>query len=243
NHPHICTIYDTGECAGRPCLTRELIEGRTLKELASRPPPLEGLPRVVRQAARALAAAHAAGVVHRDIGAANVMVRDDGSVKVLDFGLARRLPTFAAQGSPPSGAATAPEIRVGTVLYMSPEQARAEPVGTASDIFALGIVLYELATGRHPFLAASEIGVLHAIVAQEPVPAARVNPEVPATLEALIQRMLAKEARLRPTATEVDAVLTELAETKSGPPAPRSGTQARPTVGREAELAALRAGF
>src|SRR5262249_61095976 len=105
-----------------------------------------------------------------------------------------------AQGSLLSGAATAPEIRVGTVLYMSPEQARAEPVDTASDIFALGIVLYELTTGQHPFIAASELGVLHAIVAADPVRAARLNPGIPAALDELIQRMLAKGPHLRPSA-------------------------------------------
>src|SRR4029077_9251110 len=100
--------------------------------------------------------------------------------------------------------------RVGTPLYMSPEQVRAEPVGAATDIFSLGVVLYELATGRHPFSADSEVGILHAIVAQAPVPPARLNPEVPAPLETLIQHMLAKDSRLRPTALEVEATLTQL---------------------------------
>src|SRR5262249_24102200 len=96
NHPHICTIYDTGECAGRPFLSMELVEGRTLEALIGRRPAVEELARLLGQAARALAAAHAAGVVHRDIKPANLMVRDDGILKVLDFGLARRLPESEA---------------------------------------------------------------------------------------------------------------------------------------------------
>jgi predicted ATPase len=245
NHPHICTIYDCGACGdGRPFLSMELVEGQTLAVLVGRRPPLAEVTRWAGQAARALAAAHAAGVVHRDIKPANLMVRGDGLLKVLDFGLARRLPTGAAKGPTPPGPATDPGTRVGTVLYMSPEQARAEAVGPASDIFSLGLVLYELVTGQHPFLADSGTAVLHAIVTQTPVPPARLNPEVTAPLEALIQRMLAKDLRLRPTAVEVDVALTGLAQTKpSRPDRPLAGPGHRPTVGRRQERAALRAGF
>src|SRR5262249_7133833 len=149
NHPHICTIYDTGESAGRPFISMELVEGRTLEALIGRRLSMEELARLFGQAARALAAAHAAGVVHRDIKPANLMVRDDGILKVLDFGLARQLATGGAQGSVPGGKTTDPGTQVGTPLYMSPEQARAAPVDTATDIFSLGLVLYELATGQH----------------------------------------------------------------------------------------------
>jgi hypothetical protein len=180
NHPHICTIYDSGACGGRPFLSMELVEGRTLAELAGSRPTVDELARLIGQAARALAAAHAAGVVHRDIKPQNLMARADGIVKVLDFGLARRLP--ADELTDPA-AGTDPGTRVGTVRYMSPEQARAEPVGTASDIFSLGIVLYELATGQHPFAAGTEAGILQAIVERDPLPIPRLNPEVPAALD------------------------------------------------------------
>jgi serine/threonine protein kinase/predicted ATPase len=240
NHPHICTIYDSGEAAGRPFISMELVEGRTLDAAEGRRIPLAELPRLMVQVAQALQSAHAAGIVHRDIKPQNLMVRGDGLVKVLDFGLARRVPAAWGAGSA-TGQATDPGTRVGTVLYMSPEQARAEPVGTASDIFSLGLVLYELATGRHPFLAGTEIGVLQAIEAQAPVPPARLNPEVSAPLDALILQMLAKEAALRPTAAEVAAALAELAAPRPALAPSRPGKALR--VGRRDELAALHAGF
>jgi hypothetical protein len=235
NHPHICTIHDTGECGGRPFITMELIEGQTLAALAGRLPPAE-LARLGGQAARALAAAHAAGVVHRDVKPANLMVRGDGLVKVLDFGLAHRLPAEGAAGDSSAPLRTEPGARVGTLLYMSPEQARAQPVGTATDVFSLGVVLYELATGQHPFLADSEVDVLHAIAERAPLPPARLNPEVPAALDALVLRMLAKEAGLRPTAAEVAQALAALSEAGGAPAAgtpPASGTP--PPGGRPRE--------
>jgi predicted ATPase len=244
NHPHICTIYDTGECAGRPFLSMELVEGRTLETMIGRPLAVEEVARLLGQAARALAAAHAAGVVHRDIKPANLMVRDDGFLKVLDFGLARRLPESGVGPSRSTGLSTDPGTRVGTILYMSPEQARAESVDAATDIFSLGLVLYELATGQHPFQADSEIGVLNAIVVQTPVPPSRLNPEVPAPLEALILHMLTKNPRLRPSAMEVETALAQLAEKSSGEPgSPLVAPRSRPTVGRQQEWAALRRGF
>jgi predicted ATPase len=251
NHPHICTIYDTGECGGRPFLSMELVEGQTLAALAGQGLPVGESALLIGQAARALAAAHAAGVVHRDIKPANLMVRRDGIVKVLDFGLARRL-TAGLDGGPAAGGRTTdpgtrttdPGTRVGTPLYMSPEQVRAEVVGAASDVFSLGVVLYELATGRHPFPADSEAGLLHAIVTQEPLPPARLNPEVPAALDALILHMLAKGPRSRPTAAEVDAALAGLPARRSGRPGSSpSRPGRRPTVGRQQEQSALWAGF
>jgi predicted ATPase len=238
NHPNICTIYDTGASAGRPFLSMELIEGRTLADLIVCRPPLEELARLVGQAARALAAAHAAGVVHRDVKPHNLMVRADGLVKVLDFGLAYRFSTEGGEGAVPG---TRSGALVGTVQYMSPEQTRGRPAGAASDVFSLGAALYELATGRLPFPADSVGGVLHAIAAQAPLPPARLNPEVPAALDALILHMLAKAPALRPTALEVEAALAGLAGAAAagrgeGPPRP----PARRTVGRRWQREALR---
>jgi predicted ATPase len=238
NHPNICTIYDTGECAGRPFLSMELIEGRTLEEMIHRRPPAGELARLIGQAARALAAAHAAGVVHRDIKPSNLMVRPDGLVKVLDFGLARRLPADGGEG-PAKG--THPGTRVGTVPYMSPEQARGQPVGTATDVFSLGVALYELATGQLPFPLDSDAGRLPVFVSQPPLSPSRLNPEVPAAMDGLIQHMLAKDPRLRPTAVEVEAALATL--TDKGASRPAGPPPSRPTVGRVQEREVLRAAF
>jgi len=243
NHPHICTIHDIGEYEGQPFFVMEFIEGPTLRKLAARRPSLTQLTHLVGQVAQALAAAHAAGIVHRDIKPENIMVRDDGYAKVVDFGLALPL-TAPSALSADAAAVTDPGILLGTVKYMSPEQARAETAGSASDIFSLGVVLYELATGRHPFAADTKVGVLHAIVAQAPLPPRRLNPEIPAALEGLLLRMLEKDSRLRPSAAEVDAGLSELARLTAGPPV-GVGLLSLPghTVGRQAELAELRAGF
>src|SRR5262249_4600613 len=158
--------------------------------------------------------------------------------------LARQLATGGAQGSVPGGKTTDPGTQVGTPLYMSPEQARAAPVDTATDIFSLGLVLYELATGQHPFRADSEVRVPHAIVTQAPVPPPRLNPEVPTPLEALTQHMLAKDPRLRPTALEVEAALAELTrKIPRGPGSPPAGAGRSPMVGRQQEWTALRTSF
>jgi predicted ATPase len=244
NHPHICTIYDIGESSGRPFLSMELVEGQILEQLVSQRWPPAKLARLLNQAAKALAAAHAAGVIHRDIKPANLMVRDDGIVKVLDFGLARHLPTTGTKDSVPGNKTTDPGAQLGTPLYMSPEQARAVPVDTATDIFSLGLVLYELATGQHPFQADSEVGVLHAIATRAPVPPARLNPEVPAPLEALVLHMLAKDPRHRPTALEVEVALTQLTTSiPRGSGSQPASTGRPPMVGRQDERAALRTTF
>ena len=244
NHPNICTIYDIGESAGRPFFSMELVEGQTLEALVGQPAPVEKLARLLRQAALALAAAHGAGVIHRDIKPANIMLRADGVLKVLDFGLARRLPASSVENAQSTNVGTLLGRMIGTPLYMSPEQVQGEPVDTATDIFSLGVLAYELATGQHPFFADSAIDVLYAIVARAPVPAGSLNFEIPSTFADLIQRMLAKDPLVRPTAAEVEAALTESTATVSvsqlcQPAQPRRAT----IVGREKELAALHAGF
>ncbi len=190
---------------------------------------------------------HAAGITHRDIKPDNIMLRDDGYVKVLDFGVAQ-LACPRARRRAQTLEGTLPGTLLGTVKYMSPEQARGSAVSHASDVFALGIVLYELATGRHPFTADTQVGYLHAITGQVPLPPTSVRPDLPAGLEALILGMLEKEARQRPTAGEVADALQALEPhvTAHTPPVSvRSATPAarRHIVGRERERAELRAAF
>ncbi len=234
NHPHICTVHALSEHDGVPFIVLEFIEGKTLKAHAATKPAIPDACRLVRQAANALAAAHAAGVVHRDIKPENMMVRSDGYVKVLDFGLARRLPTLA----PNVGAAshdTWPGTVVGTVSYMSPEQARGAALDGASDIFSLGIVLYWLVTGEHPFQKGTSFETLHAIANAQPTPVSRLCPNVPAALEGLLEGMLQKDSRLRPTATEVERALTSIIRGVRAAREPSS----RRVVHREQELTAL----
>ena len=244
NHPAVCTLYGIGEDRGRPFLVLEWIEGQTLRALAGPHPDLAQLLPLVWQVATALRAAHAAGIVHRDIKPENLMVRPDGYVKVLDFGLVRLLPAPAGSGTVPGDGITDSGMLLGTARYMSPEQARAEPVDAATDIFSLGLVLYELATGRHPFPAAASLDTMYAIANEPPLPPRRLNPEIPEALEVLLLQMLEKDSGRRPTAAEVAEVLGEL--TVGGGARPAAGeasTVTRPTVGRDRERASLWAGF
>ncbi len=234
NHPHICTVHALDEHLGHPFIVMEYIDGRTLQASARHMDVNEAV-RLIGQAAQALAAAHAAGVVHRDIKPENIMTRADGYVKVLDFGLARRLPAFA----PTASGDTDPGTMLGTVAYMSPEQARGESASQPSDIFALGIVLYELVTGQHPFEAAATFAILQAIETAQPVTPSRLNPEIPASLSGLIEALLHKDPALRPTAAEVAAALGNVAAS----PAVARPTRDRPHVRREREMATLRTAF
>ncbi|HEY6306174.1 MAG TPA: protein kinase [Candidatus Angelobacter sp.] len=244
NHPNIVTIHEIGEIGTNRFIVMEFIMGCTLRNMIGQGADLELLARIGEQVAKALAVAHAAGIVHRDIKPDNIMVRDDGYVKLLDFGLARLVPT----GFSPTLATAANNTEVGTILgtvpYMSPEQARGEEANSATDIFSLGIVLYELSTGQHPFPADSQIGVLHAILSQTPLPPSRLNTDVPAVLDALILRLLEKDPRLRPTAPEVESALRGLAGPHVGSERSRGVIPVkRHTVGRKRELAELRAAF
>jgi eukaryotic-like serine/threonine-protein kinase len=209
NHPNIVAVYDTGVTEAGRFVVMELVAGRTLRALARERLSLESLVELGRQVAQALAVAHAAGIVHRDIKPDNIMVRDDGYAKVLDFGIARLFPAGVAHLADQTSLHTRPGTLLGTPQYMSPEQARGEAVSSATDIFSLGIVFYELATGEHPFKADSQIGVLHGIISDPPLSPGRVNPRIPAALEALILQMLEKEPHLRPAAAKVEAALAE----------------------------------
>jgi predicted ATPase len=242
NHPNIVTIYDIGACDAGRFLVMELVEGRTLREILADGPALTSIAPVGGQIAKALAVAHGAGIIHRDIKPANIIVRKDGYVKVLDFGLARLVHESEA---PRSLDVTNPGQILGTVAYMSPEQARGEHLGAPSDVFSLGIIFYEMATGKHPFQSGSMVGTLHAIHSQTPVSPSALNPHVSQPLEALILTMLHKDASLRPTAAEVDAALISGASpgnTASEPGAKRLHNlplQRTPLIGRRAERSAL----
>ena len=243
NHPNIVTIYETGVAGGDRYVAMELVEGQTLRALAQGGLPVSRAIGIGRQIAEALAVAHAAQIVHRDIKPENVMVRPDGYVKLLDFGLARLQPDAIAAGH--TTAATEAGLILGTIGYMAPEQARGEKVQPEADIFALGVLLYELVTGRHPFTAASALGTLHALMWETPEPPSLLNPELPRPVDQLILEALQKDPRLRPGATDVMyrltlvhdasivAALDEL-PTPSGNAGP-----ARTIVGRDQELAAL----
>ncbi len=247
NHPNIVTIYDIGEAEAGRFIVMELVTGRTLRTMAAERVALDSLIAWGGQIAKALHAAHTAGITHRDIKPDNIMLRDDGYVKVLDFGLARLMP--AATTDPEAAMLafnTTPGMLLGTVAYMSPEQARGETVTHATDIFTLGIVFYELATGQHPFKAEATVGYLHAITLQTPPPPSRFIPDIPAALDALILRMLEKDASQRPTAREVDQALNELSGQRGSGRLQRTAAKPaseRHTVGRKKERAELRSGY
>lgn len=241
NHPNIVTIHELGEVGAERYIVMELVEGRTLRALIDEGLSLDALAQLGSQMAKALGAAHAAGITHRDIKPENIMVRDDGYVKVLDFGLARLVPT----GMDREAATlqyTQPGTLLGSTRYMSPEQARGESVSHPSDVFSLGMIFYEVATGRHPFATDSILGTLNAITSQVPVTPSRLNPEIHSAIEILILQMLQKDARLRPSAAEVEIALAEIggqrrsAESPSAVLRPRT----RHTVGREKAHAELR---
>ncbi len=247
NHPNICTIYDIDEHEGQPFIVMELIEGQTVRHLISQSPSPVRIAQVGGQVARALGAAHTAGIIHRDIKPENLMVRGDGYVKVLDFGLARLVSSsaeLAKEITNNSSFETTPGTLLGTIRYMSPEQVRGKTVEAHTDIFSLGVVLYELAVGRHPFEADSQVGVLHAILSQVPLTLSHLHPGIPSSLATLISAMLEKEAPLRPSAAEVERALAEISAGVSEADAFRVALPpCRHTVGREKQRAELRAAF
>ncbi len=213
NHPNIITIYDIGETGGAPYLAAEYIEGQTLRARlqAGRMPLKEALP-IVEQIAAALAAAHQAGIAHRDIKPENIMLRPDGYVKVLDFGLAKLLePARTGAASVSSMAETQPGLVLGTVNYMSPEQALGEKVDARTDIWSLGVVFYEMLASQHPFKCATQDSTFDAITKLAPAPLADSVADLPAGCEEVIKRALEKERELRfPTASAMGAELKRL---------------------------------
>src|ERR1700691_1831605 len=205
NHPNICTIYAVEKDGDRTFIAMELLQGETLdRRLNAGPLPLDRLVDSCIQLAEALDAAHAKGIIHRDIKPANIFVTQRGQVKVLDFGLAKLLrPEMemetigATQDSPAPANLTSPGATVGTISYMSPEQARGEDLDPRTDLFSLGVVIYQMASGRLPFSGATSAVVFHAILELDPVPALQLNSALPPKLEEIIEKALEKDRDLR----------------------------------------------
>jgi len=194
SHPGILSIHDFGKADGHTYAVMELLEGETLRQrLESSPLPARRAIDIAAQIARALAAAHGKGIVHRDIKPGNVMVTEDGHVKVLDFGLARQ---FRLPGSNQMGieGSTVPGRPLGTANYMAPERILQLPLDPRSDLFSLGVILYEMATGRLPFAGASPSDTVTNVLDREPEPLTTLAPDRPITLEHVVTRLLAKRA-------------------------------------------------
>ncbi len=197
NHPNIVTIYDIEEAEGSTFIAMELVEGKPLdRVLADGQLTIAKALDLGGQIASALEAAHAGGIVHRDIKPANIIVTPDGRVKVLDFGLAKLFERAPAQETM-TAYATRPGLVMGTPAYMSPEQAEGRPVDARSDIFSLGAVLYEMLAGRRPFAGNSDLGVITSILRDQPPPVRTLRPDVPASVQAIVDRCLAKDPSAR----------------------------------------------
>src|SRR5271155_3572453 len=242
NHPNICTIYDVGQESGQAFIAMEFLDGTTLKHM------IEGHPlKTVQllelgiQISDALDAAHAGGIVHRDIKPANIFITQRGQAKVLDFGLAKLTPqaadvdgSAATVGAPTAVSAdqlTTPGTAMGTIGYMSPEQARGEALDRRTDLFSFGVVLYEMATGRQPFSGATSAVVFEAILNRVPLPPVQLNPGLPPQFEVILSKALEKDRDLRcQSAAEIRADLKRLKRDSDASRAAAKSSAAVPIV-------------
>jgi serine/threonine protein kinase/tetratricopeptide (TPR) repeat protein len=213
NHPNIVTIHDIGNVEGTPFIVMELVEGQSLRALMSQGPlPVRTTLKLAAQAADGLAKAHSVGLVHRDLKPENLMVTADGFLKILDFGLAKLFPqSLSSESAQTMEAATHPGTVVGTLGYMSPEQASGHEVDFRSDQFSLGLICYEMASGKNPFKRNTGVQTLAAIIDESPEPLRNLNPEIPSAFQETVERCLSKSPQARfGTTYELATVLEEL---------------------------------